>query len=270
MPPLLCPSPLILDQRFPRSERELGIAATSLGTLQELVESDSVMLLMTQALAETAEPFCWSQEGQGRLLWEIWRLVNQWLLQPHEGLVVLDVSCVGSSTPHPVPARCLNQGQVAAWARELGRVYARHRECCGRELPCVGVACALGFAGLGTDTYDNPDDMDCFPLVGAEDFQEQLADAFTWSTRPNVHGEPVRTSDAKKNVWLLGADLRGGEGSHREAVFQGARTWPIDDNYQHVPERHLRQLVPITRLELDVIKQVLIDGEFPPRICKLH
>jgi len=52
MPPLLCLSPLILDQTFPRNEGELRLANDALGAVGESVLAGDVHLLVTEVLRE--------------------------------------------------------------------------------------------------------------------------------------------------------------------------------------------------------------------------
>ncbi len=52
MSALLCPSPVILDQSFPRDEDELNLVAVALGELQLYIEQDQAHLILTSTLRD--------------------------------------------------------------------------------------------------------------------------------------------------------------------------------------------------------------------------
>ena len=52
MPPLLCASPVILDQSFPRNEYELRIVAIALGEIEKLISENRIHVLLTDVLSQ--------------------------------------------------------------------------------------------------------------------------------------------------------------------------------------------------------------------------
>jgi hypothetical protein len=57
MPKLLCPSPVILDQSFPRDDDELNLVAVALGELQLYIEEDKAHLIVTNILRDLVADF---------------------------------------------------------------------------------------------------------------------------------------------------------------------------------------------------------------------
>ncbi len=60
----------------------------------------------------------------------------------------------------------------------------------------------------------------------------------------------ISFNQAKNNIDILGAvrveKPRGMGGSHYIAVFEGARSWPIDKNTDPLPDDYLKELIDVT------------------------
>jgi len=246
--PLLSVSPLILDQSFPRDTLELRIAAAALGHVAECARNGRAYLLITNALEEFVESFDWSRGGhQHELLREIYSLINLWLLQPHRGLVKLELERVVNYHPHPLPEHVTDTGLAEFWADEVGRLLQAHDTSLnGTNGYFVGVACDSSFSGGPLHQY--PAGVShCFPLIGP-DALSSLLDAYEWELDPHLHRQRVTFSQARNHVDVIGAiDVKPPRsGSHYKVTFSGARSWTLDSNIDPVPERFLKQLVPIT------------------------
>lgn len=272
MPPLICPSPILLDQSFPRDEEQLRRVAEALGELQLLLEDGVVQLVLTSALQEFVSIF--NFEGPYPLLLEIYRLLDQWFLQPHEDLIRADVSSVGESLPHPVPSGCSDEGLITYWSDEVGKLLVLHDHCAAPGTFFIGIACSNAFAGHPLGTYDGPADVRAFPLVGPTEVMA-LHDAYTWHVRPDYAAQSVSFRDVQRNYSAIGAisfDPPSGGGSHYKVKFRGGRgrTWVVDKNYKEVPEQYLRELIEITGYPVLAIKAALIAGKLPHRVIRLR
>lgn len=268
MPPLLCPSPVLLDQSFPRDEDQLNLVAVALGEVIGCVERNEAHLLLTETLREFVESFDWNPPRPFSLLTDIHRLLSLLYLQPNERLIMVDVASVGSYEPHPIPKGCENTGLIELWADELGKILTLHDQCYTESF-FIGIACECAFSGEEANEYKNPDELRAFPLVGPDDLPN-LEDAFEWTPTKSSFNDirlmEVSFDAAQRNIDVLGAirveNPRGG-GSHYIVIFNGGRSWPLDKNTDPVPERFLKQLIPITGYPLLVIKHALIFGELP-------
>jgi hypothetical protein len=272
VPPLLCASPCILDQSFPRSVGELQDAAETLGHLAQLVEDDIIHLVLPEALEEFVTETDWDNRGQGQyaLLLEIHRLIEQWFLQPHDRLVHVDTANVQNYYSHPLPQGATSAGWTELWADETGRLLKLHDEKCGMAF-CIGVACEKGFCEETPSAWENPNGYRCFPLVSPEQIKD-LEDAYTWKTPPDLHLRHLSFETALRNVRFLGAtgiDCPRG-GSHYKIHFSQARSWILDKNVDPVPDRFIGELVGITGFPLEIIRNVLIFGQWPERVLKIE
>jgi hypothetical protein len=99
----------------------------------------------------------------------------------------------------------------------------------------------------------------------------ELSDAEDWDVSNEWSRRTVSFNEAYANLRLLGGkvDSPGGS-SHYQVKFRGERTWPLDANYKDVPEAHLKELVPMVKLDLRVIKYILIVGSWPGKIRLLY
>ena len=175
MPPLICASPIILDQSFPRNEDELRIVKVALGEIQYFIENDLAHVILTNGLRDIVESFDWNQSSK----YDIYKLLDQWFLQKHKRLVEIDVSNIKDYVAHPIPKGCSGQGLVIFWADELGRMLVLHDRCCPVGRFFIGVGCERAFAGDCLGEYDNPNGERVFPLVGPENINK-LAEAYEW------------------------------------------------------------------------------------------
>jgi hypothetical protein len=269
MPPMLCLSPVILDQSFPRDERELKVAALALGRVAELMERGEAIVVITEALREIVTCFdCGSGERPYPLIEDLFALLDQWLLQPSEAVVTIKVPDNGVR-PHPLPVSAKVGSLVDMWAAEVGGLLVLHNKHADGKRFFIGVACELAFAGHTIGTY-RPPPQPCFPLVGPEDVSG-LDDARRWNTAVGVERVRVTFANAHRNIGLLGAlsILNPTRGSHYKVVFPGTRPWPLDPNVDPVAERFIKQLVGITGFPISVIKSTLVNGRLPAREFRL-
>lgn len=272
MTPLICPSPTILDQSFPRDEEELRTVAIALAELQACIQSDRAHIILTNALANFVEMTCWEPPRPYPLLVEIDRLLRQWFLQPHNRVLRPDVDSVRSFSPHPIPEDSLSMhGLVQEWADEVGKLRSLHNSNGGRQHPYVGVACCHGFAGEETGRYPEGQEGDALPLVGPDDL-DKLGDAYEWEIPADLHKRLVSFQQARKHITVLGAwrVKKPPGGSHYKCEFRSApRPWILDPNTDPLPDRFIAELVEITKYPLEVVKIVLLTGEFPSRRLRL-
>jgi hypothetical protein len=270
MTALLCPSPALLDQSFPRDVDELRLIGVALGEITGCVQDARAELLITDALREFVEFFEWENREDYALLNEIYRLLGLLLLQP-EGRVVnvmLDSTIVAPL--HPVPVGTQAGPLVDYWQIEMGKLKWVHDQCCDNA-DFAAIACERAFAGGECADLANPDDLPAFRLVGSEDL-DGMGDAYEWITPKGVRGWIVSVADAARNVTLLGASAvePPSSGSHYKVRFRDKRPWMLDRNEDPQREEFLKQLVPITGYPLEVVIYTLIQGEFPPRVLRLR
>jgi hypothetical protein len=267
MAPLVCPAPDIVDHTFPRSVRELRLVRKSLGKLLLLIEQESCKLLLTHALrdfiVELEERFDWTKMGEFPQLQMIYHILAQFGLQ-QRGVQTVDVSDIAEYSLHPLPVGCTQEGFALRWSDELGRLVALHSKCCRAGRFFIGVACTHAFADEAKGAYDNPGGAPSFPLVGPDDIPN-LEDSQERKLPPDIRQRRVTFNDVFRRVNLLGGEVNSPTASsHYQVRFKGARTWPLDSNLKDIPDDFLKELEPITGLEIAIIKYVLLFGEWPP------
>lgn len=264
-------SPLILDQSFPRNRNELRTAGIALGELAESARRGEAILAITNVLEEFVSGFDWARGGaEHALLSEIYRLISDWLLQPHSNQVKLDLSAVDQYVPHLLPVNCDGAGLAFYWQDELGRLLEAHDSNAGvRPKFCGGVVCDSSFSGGPRGQYRGAPQRS-FPLVGRDDL-DTLEDAYEWQVDDDVSRRKVSVSMAMKNCSILGASRvdKPNGGSHYRVVFPGERSWPLDVNVDPIPAKFLKELVPIAHLPYLVIRSVLLNGALPQRRFRL-
>ena len=271
MPPLLCASPLILDQSRQREVDELRRIASAIGTIGELLTKDRVHLVLTPVLRDVVSSFAgqpWKYPG---LMQDVFRLLSQWFLQKHRGLIELDLASVAGHMPHPVPAGCVADELVVFWADEMGRLLKVHDECGRPGGFSIGIACDRAFAGeaLGEYCVDSTAQAR-FPLVGPSTAL-MLSDAYDWEYDRNIQRKIVTLDLAKANCFALGCTeiRRPRRDSHCKFVFPGKRNWTLSVNDDPVPVAYLQELCEITDYPLKVVRHSLISGSLPPRKLRL-
>lgn len=275
MPSLLCLSPILLDQSFPRSEEELKTVAIALGELEEFISNGKAQLITTQTLLDFINEFDWAS-NQPNLLVEIYRFLDVLLLRQDYRIIDANkyLDLIGSFAIqdyylHPLPKRCENQeGFLEIWSDELGKILFLHNQCSGSDF-FIGIACAYGFAGQCVDQYINPDGYRVFPLVCPDNISI-LIDAYEWDIPNDIHQRSVSVENVKRNCKVIGGVLeKPDRDSHYKIKFQGQRPWTFSINDDPVPERYLKQLVDKTSYPIEVIKAALIHGKFPIKVLKL-
>lgn len=276
MPCLLCLSPILLDQSFPKSEEELRTVAYALGELEEFISGDTVKLITTQTLFDFIDEFDWTSTNPN-LMVEIYKFLSQLLLRQDDRIVDVDkyLSLVSRSSTqtyhsHPLPSRCENQeGLLDLWSDELGKILFVHDQCITDNF-FIGIACANGFAGQSVDEYINPKGYRAFPLISPSNISI-LIDAYEWDIPNDIHQRNVSVENVKKNCKAIGGVLeKPDRDSHYKVKFQGQRSWTFSINDDPVPESYLRELVDLTPYPKSVIKAALISGNLPAKVLRLE
>jgi hypothetical protein len=272
MPPLVCPSPNVVDQTFPRSNEELRLVQRALSRLVLTAQEEKCVILLTGMLSDFIlcldQGFCWEVMSRYPELHVIYRILAELGLQQH-GVTRLNVSAIKLVDKHPLPAGIEANEFAAKWADELGRLHTLHASLCSPGSFFIGVACTLAFAGENLGSYNNPTSLPALPLVGPDQVHH-LDDAFKWDIPAGMHDRKVSFGDAYHRIRFLGGEVHNPSGSsHYQVRFRGARTWPLDVNVDPIPDRFLKQLEPITGQSIEVIKYVLLNGRFPKRVSRL-
>jgi hypothetical protein len=273
---LLCLSPALLDQSFPRDLDEARRVGIALGEIQSHIESDLAHLVMTETLDVFVELFEWNRPDSVEVypvLQIICSLLTQWALQPNERMVHLRIPGGVSYVLHPIPKGSDKEGLVDTWSAEVGKLYAVHQqECSRRGEYFIGVACDHAFAGEATNQYEDSADADAFPLVGPGTLGV-LSDAYEPILPDGIRKVAVCFRDACRNCVALGASnvAQPPSGSHYKVSFPNApRPWELDPNVDPIPKRFLKQLIPITGYSLEEIIYILTTGEKPRSRLRLY
>ena len=270
MPPLICPSPAILDHSFPRSEAQLKGAAIALGQIMKSVQTNNATLVLTKILREFVQRIDWTQKHQA-LLREIYRFLSQLYLQTNKNLLVLDVSWVKNHKPHPIPLGTEEDGQVLDWADELGKLLLLHDQSIKTKRFFIGIACEKAFSGDMVNSYCTMTER-AFPLVGPQQLA-LLEDSYEWEVPPDAHGKTVGFDDVKQNFKSIGgssfeAPSRGG--SHYKLRFSSNACWVCDRNWGNdIGDNVLNQLKDHSGLPLPVIKFALLNGNLPRKRLRI-
>lgn len=266
MPPLICGSPSILDQSFPRDENQLLAVADTLGQIANQLEENEIHLVLTRELAQFVLQFDWINRGHNYpLLIEIYNLLNQWFLQPNERLIQPDLSDITDYEIHPIPEGCSSAGLVNTWANEVGKLLWLHDQCCPSSSYFIGIACEKAYTGSPPQKYKYVEFQRRFPLVGPNEIPQLLIDAYVWEVESDIHRKKISFNRAYNNCRVIGAIgvEPPSSGSHYNIKFRKARSWPLDKNKDPIPDRFIKELVSITGYPLPVIKTALYTGTLP-------
>lgn len=273
MPPFICPSPIILDQAFPRDEDVLLVVGRALGEIQGLSEKGDIAILLTAILKLFVLDFDFNRTGPYPLLAIIYDLLVNWCLQPNAGVYTGEVDSIQDVVPHPLPSNCEPIGNTVLWAQETGKLLHLHDAVAKPGEFFIGIACPHAFAGLQPCEYSDSDQpARKFPLVGPNDLAG-LGDAFIWNVPNDIHRRHVSFGDAKKNVELLGGVVSrpSSGGSHYIVRFPGGnRPWVLDYNHDPVLDSHIKELVAIVNQPFEYIKTTLLLGDFPRRMTRIR
>lgn len=273
MPPLISPSPAILDQSFPKSLDELSAVLLSLGELESLLNEDKIHLFLTNALAEWVLDFEWSPPENCPKLNLIFQFISNLFLSPTNGVVRLSLESIDCKEEecHPLPEQNNNLGWSELWRYEFGKLFKLYKQIKKTNEEFIAIACEYGFSGRTTRIIADEQLEQSFKYVGLKEFIE-LDDAYYWMTETGILTRNVEFKVAKKNIYKLGAtkitNPRSGS-SHYPVHFKGERSWPLDSNDDPVPLVYLRQLVQITHYPIEVVVHVLLYNEFPPKQIKI-
>ncbi|WP_457093681.1 hypothetical protein [Microvirga sp. P5_D2] len=243
----------------------------ALGELQQVVDGNQAIILATDLLCEFVEDFEWDQGDRIPWLYEIHRLLEQFLLRQGALCIRHDVSEVGDARLHPLPTHCHNGGLAPLWQEETGKLLTEHVRCSEPDENFIGIICDTSFAHGSQGSYDNPDDAPTFPLVGPKNLNS-LSDAYEWVVPLEEIRANVSFAAAKQNLSLLGcSSIKKPRGSsHYKVEFPNARPWVLDYNDDPVPEPYLRQLVGLSGYPFDVVLYALLHGRLPERRLRLQ
>jgi len=247
----------------------LYFVADTLGRIQDQVNHNEVHLVLTSELAQLIEDFDWNVREEYAILVDIYRLLNQWFLQPHERLIRVDLSDIREYGKHPVPEGCEAEGLVDFWSDEVGKLLTKHDKHCPRNRFFVGIACESAYCTGKPRRYINPLGCRAFPLVGPNDIS-LLADAYDWQVHPDVDRRSVFFRDVVRHFRVIGCQslVRPSGGSHYRLTFKHGRSWTLDCNIDPVADDFLSELTSTTGYPLPVIKHALLNGELPARVLR--
>lgn len=272
MPPLLCPSPVILDHTFPRNDFELKTAAVALGNLTDCVVRKSMaVLVLTKALREFVINIDWSCKRPD-LLVEIHRHLSHLFLQQNSTCIMIELSNVTGYTLHPVPTGIGNGGDLSRWADELGRLLKVHDQAINGHGYFLGIACDKSFSGQTVGTYSSGTHSRAFPLVGPTEI-DVLEDGYEWDLPEDAHRIIVGFEDVRRRYSAIGAISFDPprNGSHYKVLFPDNEVWICDRNWgKEIGDNVLKQLKPRCGLPLEVIKIALKTGTLPKRRLRLN
>lgn len=275
LPCLLHLPPNWLDHSDERSRDVLTEVANALASLTLLLVSEDAQLLITDwVCAIVSDEGCgrwnWSDKQRNAILPLIREQLSQLIINPRRYATYYPVQDIGTGEAdrsedlsHPLPPNCQELTAADEWCSEAGILLRLH--CSEANKWFIGLPCVNAFADGKLSRYSNGDTSRRFPMVGPDEVAE-LEEAYHWSLPVGIHDWSVHTTDAEKNIHLLGGTVQPETGSsHRSISFRGARTWSLVTTNDVVRKDHLDQLVPITGCELNVIRYVLVKGEVPSK-----
>ena len=274
MTPLLCLSPVMLEQSFPRDDDQLSTAALALGNILGAVANGDARLILTATLRQfVEEEIDWSSPKTQGVLREIYRTFNQLFLTTPQELLQLDLSEVSGHEPHPSPLGTdPTEGLIVFWRDEVGRLLVLHDKCASNNRFFIGIACEKAFSGGEPNSYLNPSGARAFPLVGPSQLIN-LEDGYEWILPANAHQIIIAFDDVKRNYRAIGGvrfEPPSSGGSHYKVHFNGCRSWPCDYNWgRHIDDKMLDELKTHCSLPLNVIKYALRHGTLPERRIRL-
>lgn len=272
MPPLLCPSPIILDHTFPRSQDELKLAAVALGSLMETVSENKAYMILTDTLRNFVEELDWTTQHMP-LLVDVYRFLSQLFLQSHPNLRMVNLDGAKSDKPHPIPRNASEGGRVASWADELGKLLLIHDSCIAKSGYFIGIACERAFAGHAVNIYANKEPAQrAFPLVGPNEINS-LEDCYEWEIPPSASGITISFENVKHNFETIGGiafENPTSGGSHYKLKFPDGKCWICDKNWgRDIGDNVLKQLKAYCPYPLSVIKVALSSGALPMKRFRL-
>jgi hypothetical protein len=268
MPPMVCPSPVILDHSFPENRELLRDVLGALGSLQKHREEGELIIIASPIFPEFTSEINWQKIDEYPELRDIERYLTQVFLQPNSSYFSVDTDVLALAPPHPLPDGCPQTELSKIWSDELGKIKRLHDSRAGHG-PFIGIACHRGFSGLPTGTYP-AGSPPALPIVGETEFKN-LDSGLRYQTAANVLQQAVRYRDAYRNLKLLGGVISStAEGSHYSVHFPNApRPWVLDYNIDPVSEDYLRQIPVLIGKPLDYVKHVLNYGSIPISVNRL-
>jgi hypothetical protein len=269
MPPLICPSPTILDQSFPRNNDELLNVATAFGEIQQSVENGAIVILLTETLKIFIGDFDWAQTAPYPILATIYQLLNQWSLQPSENVVTICTDDINNFESHLIPEGTINSGLVTIWSEEVGKLLVKHDRNAKNEEYYIGIASEDAFCGLPKKKYQNPNNKRLFPLIGPNDINS-LSDAYSWEVPINIRTMNIPFNTTLDFWSIIGVtDIKKPKGdSHYHFFFRGLK-WQLSANNDPIPEDYLSELEGIVNFPKCVIKYLLVNRKLPEKKLRL-
>lgn len=263
---LVCGSPLLLDHSFPRTYQEMQLAAITLGEIDKQIDNEEIQLVITKMLEELILEIDWSDRTNVfPLLMDIQRYLSKLFLRKHNQLIKLDLSAICDYSSHPIPRGCSFNGLAEIWADELGKLLKTHDECCPSNNFFIGIACEKAYSGLPIGSFQHNGDSRHFPLIGLNDIEDKLVDAYVWDIHPDIRRQTLWNSNIFNNYKVIGSyKIEKPPGSsHYKVKFKNKRPWELDVNVDPVPNRFISQLETITGLPATVLKAALLTGSLP-------
>jgi hypothetical protein len=221
MPPLLCPSPVLLDQTFPRSLTQARAVNVALSKFLELLKEESALHLMTESLQERLKLWYDGKIDPGHL--EIGSELSEkevkQLSQQCRAIFVslanlvtsrqndrywIDTDEVEEELIHPIVWDYAGM-YVEKWRRELGRVAILHARVATEYRPFAAVACLESFGGnrgFARSSMDLDPAIYQLPIVDPDGVGE-LGNAFSYKAT-EVDQSPIPASAARAQLPKVG------------------------------------------------------------------
>ncbi len=263
---LVCGSPLMLDHSFPRSYQEMQLVAITLGEITKQIDNEEIELVITKELEQIIVEMDWNNRTDDYpLLIDIHRHLSKLFLRKHNQLVCLDLAAICDHSLHPTPMGCSIAGLVEIWADEVGKLLKVHDECCRGNNFFIGIACEKAYSGFSIGSFQRNGDRRHFPLIGPDDIEDKLIDAYVWDIHPDIRRKSLWNSNIFENYKVIGAYRieRPSGDSHYKVRFKNKRPWALDINVDPVPNRFISELETITGLPAIVLKVALLTGSLP-------
>lgn len=272
MPPLVCPSPIIIDLRSVEDAGELHALSRALGYILDGVSQGRFSFLLTEPLRSFIrncdETFDWTKIQKYKRLQTIYEALVLIGSQP-SGVESVDLSKITGHTPHPLPEASKSCPSAPIWADEVGRVCFVHDACMCRPSAFIGVGCTSALSGGELGEYENPEGLPHLPLVGPTEISS-LGDSLVWEVRPEWANRAVTFDEVWRNVHLVGGEVCKAKGtSHNQVKFKGDRTWPLSSNFREMPEQYIQGLAQIAGMDIAALKFTLCEGRMPPKRNRL-
>lgn len=268
-PALVIPSPVLIDQTFPRHPEELQRASVALGVLLALVDDGRVVIALTSDFLQMVEEYPPAGYSEMPSLQREIRASFSRLFLRGAGAIRFRAAVAGEEHPVPLGVQIGAAGNGEFWASDAGALLAQHGACCPGDLycRCAGVACDHAFAGLAKNRYGG-EYTRAFPLIGPDEVQV-LSPIYEYDVPANSDNLPVTVADVERNFRYLGATHRTEGGDHPAIHFPNGSKWSYARHGHYwvpqIRDSKLRQLIAYTSMPIPAIKFALANGAFLKR-----